>query len=140
LDEQIRTLEEQDLEVYSLLASPAPGVDCSESMKNERRLSYRISRWFVMATSKWYVVIFAPVVVALVLSIATALHWSETGQLISNTPTMIIEGFLLLVLIKAHNIAIIKRRLQFGGVLERREVLNSLLGGSESPMEYDKIR
>ncbi|KAF8867158.1 Low affinity iron permease [Acephala macrosclerotiorum] len=139
LDEQIRTLEEQDLEVYSLLALPTPRVDCSESMKGEKRLSYRISRWFVMATSKWYVIVCAQAVVALVLLIATALRWSETGQLIANTPTMIIEGFLLLVLIQAHNIAIIKRRLQFGGVLERREVLDNILGGSESP-GYDKVR
>lgn len=140
LDEQIRTLEEQDLEIYSLLALPALRVGCSESTQGEKRLSYRISRWFVMATSKWYVIVCAPIVVTLVLSIATALRWSETGQLIANTPTMIIEGFLLLVLIQAHNIAIIKRRMQFGGVLDRRKDLNRTLGRSESSKGYDKVR
>lgn len=68
---------------------------------------------------------------ALVLSVATALRWSETGQFIANTPTRIIEGFLLLVLIQAHNMAIVKRRLEFGAVFERREVLNILLRRSE---------
>ncbi|KAJ5683657.1 low affinity iron transporter-like protein [Penicillium maclennaniae] len=34
---------------------------------------------------------------------SSAMRWSETGQLICNTPTMILEGFLLLVLIQAHD-------------------------------------
>ncbi|KUJ20485.1 Low affinity iron permease, partial [Mollisia scopiformis] len=120
LDDQVRALEEQDFALYSLLGLPAPKVDCSESMKMEKRLNYRISNWFVVTTAKWYVLLAALGVVALVLAVATALRWSETGQLIANTPTMIIEGFLLLVLIQAHNIAIVKRWFEFGAVLERR--------------------
>ena len=37
------------------------------------------------------------VIVAL-LTVASAMQWDETAQLLANTPTMIVEGALLLVL------------------------------------------
>jgi low-affinity ferrous iron transport protein len=63
--------------------------------------------------------------VVLLLAIASVLKWSETGQLLCNTPTMIIEGFLLLVLIQAHNVSNESRGQDFNGVLKRRLLLNS---------------
>jgi Low affinity iron permease len=36
--------------------------------------------------------------IVLLLAAATAMRWNETGQLLANTPTMILEGGLLLVL------------------------------------------
>ncbi|KAI6244819.1 Low-affinity iron/zinc ion transport protein fet4 [Erysiphe necator] len=59
------------------------------------------------------------VVVALLIT-ATVMSWSITGQLLCNTPTMIIEGFLLIVLIHAHNYANNERRADFTGLLIRR--------------------
>lgn len=63
------------------------------------RISIRINE---ICSTEWAVVS-AVAFVVLLLSISSALHWSTTGQLISNTPTMIIEGFFLLILIQAHN-------------------------------------
>lgn len=63
------------------------------------------------------------------LTIATFMRWSETGQLLCNTPTMIAEGFLLLVLIQAHNTSNEERGNDFNGVLKRRLLLNSYVHG-----------
>jgi low-affinity ferrous iron transport protein len=63
--------------------------------------------------------------VVLLLVIASVLKWSETGQLLCNNPTMIIEGFLLLVLIQAHNVSNESRGQDFNGVLKRWLLLNS---------------
>jgi low-affinity ferrous iron transport protein len=128
LDEKMQLLEEQNLELSSLLARLGL-EDCLQGVKSKENRCARISRWFVITTAKWYVLVGAIGVVILVLSIATALRWSETGQLIANTPTMIIEGFLLLVLIQAHNIAIVKRKSEFDAILKRREVLYNMLRG-----------
>jgi hypothetical protein len=43
--------------------------------------------------------------VIMLLAVASIMRWSETGQLLCNNPTMIIEGFLLLALIQAHVMA-----------------------------------
>lgn len=69
--------------------------------------------------------------VILLLVAASALLWSETGQLLCNTPTMIIEGFLLLVLIQAHNISSAARGREFSGILKRRVILNYAINNVE---------
>lgn len=73
------------------LPTPRPGFF--------NRISIRINQ---ICSTQWAVVT-AVAIVVILLSISSALHWSTTGQLISNTPTMIIEGFFLLILIQAHN-------------------------------------
>ena len=59
------------------------------------------------------------VVIALLVT-ATAMGWSTTAQLLCNTPTMIVEGAMMLVLMMAHMAghSYIRARLQ--AVLQRR--------------------
>ncbi|TQS34347.1 hypothetical protein Golomagni_05272 [Golovinomyces magnicellulatus] len=66
------------------------------------------------------------VVIGLLL-VATAMSWSVTGQLLCNTPTMIIEGFLLIILIHAHNHANYERDVDFRGLLKRRLLLHGFV-------------
>ncbi|RKF56443.1 Low-affinity iron/zinc ion transport protein fet4 [Golovinomyces cichoracearum] len=66
------------------------------------------------------------VVIGLLL-VATAMSWSVTGQLLCNTPTMIIEGFLLIILIHAHNHANYERDVDFSGLLKRRLLLHGFV-------------
>ncbi|KAF7901242.1 hypothetical protein EAF00_003463 [Botryotinia globosa] len=63
-------------------------------------------------------------VVFALIATASIMKWSETGQLLCNTPTMIIEGFLLLILIQAHNIANAARGADFQSLLKHRLLLN----------------
>ncbi|KAN0104596.1 low affinity iron transporter-like protein [Hyaloscypha variabilis] len=94
-------------------------------------LSERIS----LATSDFcghrYTSVGAVLVVVGLLVAASILQWSETGQLLCNTPTMIVEGFLLLVLIQAHNFPNMERARDFNGLLKRRLLLSSYVGDLE---------
>ena len=63
----------------------------------------KVSIWINNICSSQWSVITAVVVVLGLIIMASAMVWSETAQLICNTPTMIIEGFFLLILIQAHN-------------------------------------
>ena len=91
----------------------------------------RISIWIGDACgSQWASVGSVLFVVALLVT-ATIMLWSEAGQLLCNTSTMIIEGFLLLVLIQTHNISNEERGLDFNGLLKRRLLLNSYVHAIE---------
>lgn len=67
------------------------------------------------------------------IAIASSMKWSTTGQLLCNTPTMIIEGFILLVLIQAHNHSNEERGVEFNGILKRRLLLNSYVHSLADP-------
>lgn len=82
-----------------------------ERPKIRETLSNRISLLInQMCSSKWSVVLSFVVVIGLII-LASAMRWSETAQLIANTPTMIVEGSFLLILIQAHNWACDERKL-----------------------------
>jgi low-affinity ferrous iron transport protein len=78
-----------------------------------------------------YASVDAVLVVVGLLVAASILQWSETGQLLCNMPTMIVEGFLLLVLIQAHNFSYMKRGRDFNGLLKRRLLLSSYVNELE---------
>ncbi|POS86021.1 hypothetical protein EPUL_004146 [Erysiphe pulchra] len=67
------------------------------------------------------------VVVFNLLGIATALNWSKTGQLLCSVPTMIIQGFLLLILIHTHNQTKDERGADFSGLLKRKLLLHGFV-------------
>lgn len=74
-----------------------------QEYKPKKTLDVKVSLWINdVCSSKWSVVLSVWIVIGLII-MACAMLWSETAQLICNTPTMIIEGFFLLILIQAHN-------------------------------------
>ncbi|QOU23139.1 hypothetical protein BRETT_003330 [Brettanomyces bruxellensis] len=73
-------------------------------------IQQRISVYVSNACSSKYSVMASVFTVVALLVIASGLKWSVTGQLICNSPTMIIEGFCLLILIQAHVWADYQRR------------------------------
>lgn len=117
---QFRYLELSDMKLLEKLNVPPPNRP-----RVQRSLSTRVSIAVGDAMGHRFTSVGAVLVVFLLLAIASILKWSETGQLLCNTPTMIAEGFLLLVLIQAHNIANVERGEDFNGVLKRRLMLNS---------------
>ncbi|VEU20218.1 DEKNAAC101027 [Brettanomyces naardenensis] len=94
----------------------------------QRTISYKMSAFMNRICSNQWSVVASLVAVVLVICIASGMRWSLTGQLICNTPTMIIEGFCLLILIQAHNWADYKRRFIVKELAISREVLYERLG------------
>ncbi|KAJ9290563.1 hypothetical protein DTO021C3_1828 [Paecilomyces variotii] len=121
VDGQFGVLAEEDARLSNLLGMSTVPQDTVEIDSLQARIADKVGEW----CSRSGVVLSSFVVVLALIIIASGLRWSETGQLICNTPTMIIEGFLLLVLIQTHNMTNTHRRLQFRDALRRRLAMNS---------------
>lgn len=87
------------------------GIKCQlHEPEMKKTIGLRISTWVNDKVSSQWSVVASMVFVLILILIASGMKWNETGQLICNTPTMIIEGFCLLVLIQAHGWADYDRR------------------------------
>jgi low-affinity ferrous iron transport protein len=120
LDTNFQALFDADMDLYTLINSPTS----SSPSRIKNSISYRISYAIGFICSLPHAVVGSVVIVVALLCIASGMRWSETAQLICNTPTMIVEGFFLLVLFQAHNMSKVKRREQVYDILVRRRLLN----------------
>ena len=129
LETHLQALVSADQDVLSFLGLPFSAREGDEAGGKEKKsLGLRISEGMIYYCAMPSAVIGSLVVVLILIAIATGLRWSETGQLLCNSPTMIVEGFLLLVLFQAHNLANVRKRGQVGRALERRQRVGGLLG------------
>ena len=78
--------------------------------------------------TQWSVLVSVLIIIGLICA-SSGMRWSTTGQLIANTPTMIIEEFFLIVLIQAHNWADQQRRVEVSALLARRHILLAYIDG-----------
>ncbi|KAH8886496.1 Low affinity iron permease [Thozetella sp. PMI_491] len=128
-DRHFEQLLEQDFKLFHLLGMPLP----EEEPAARRSISVRISAFIAHLVEVSYASVAAVLIVVILLAIASAMQWTETGQLLCNTPTMIVEGFLLLMLIQGHNGAEHKRRIQWSDVLNRRLALDRRVSAWDDP-------
>lgn len=115
---------QEDMELFHVL-----GLNCPEEYNGKppqgqkKSVDFRISQWINrICSSQWSVVFSIAVIIGLIIA-ASALHWTTTGQLLANTPTMIIEAFFMIVLIQAHNWADCQRRVELTALLGRRHII-----------------
>lgn len=129
-EKHFNMLVEQDAKVFGLMGIESPLEHPEPKLNLQKRISKKIGH-AVESTLASYMAVSS---VGALLIIASAMQWSETGQLLCNTPTMIFEGFLLLTLLEAHNLADDKKRLIYDDILNRRLVLDKHLaaGGEDA--------
>lgn len=127
IDVEFDVLAKEDVTLLELLGPGSAPPEMTEGAQTRRPLRDRLGDWIGRWCARAEAVLGACLVIVAVLVVATAMRWSETGQLICNTPTMIVEGFLLLALIQAHNTTHSQRRLQFRDILVRRLEMNARL-------------
>ncbi|CAI4049037.1 Fet4p SKDI_13G4500 [Saccharomyces kudriavzevii IFO 1802] len=121
-EENYSEVAREDLELFEEL-----GLECPEEFTGKaperNSLSYRISQYInKICSNQWSVLVSVLIIIGLIC-VASGLRWSTTGQLIANTPTMIIEEFFLLVLLQAHNWADRQRRVEVSALFARRRIL-----------------
>lgn len=121
-EEHFQHLADEDSELFQLLS-----INCPEEYlvvpTHKKTLSYKISEFVNLCCStQWSVLVSVLIIVGLICA-ASGMLWSTTGQLIANTPTMIIEEFFLIVLIQAHNWADEQRRIEISCLFARRHIL-----------------
>ncbi|KAI1864750.1 hypothetical protein JX265_008474 [Neoarthrinium moseri] len=116
-------LADQDHVLFQLVDIEMPEVREKRRLSLNQRLSTVIGNWCA-STAASYAAVLA---VFSLIAIASAMQWTETGQLLCNTPTMIVEGFLLITLLQAHNMADEKRTETYDSILKRRLLLQNYL-------------
>ncbi|KAK9490968.1 Low-affinity Fe [Lipomyces doorenjongii] len=120
--EQFSILENEDRDIFAIIGVEVP----EERPPNIASRGNRISNWIAGVCS--FVALFT--LIGLV-SVSSALKWTVTGQLISNTPTMVIEGFFLLILIQAANWKDMDMRVELYNIYLRRRTLLDFLETSD---------
>lgn len=113
--------------VYDL--RDATKVECKGTLK---KWNIRMSEYVNYVCSTKYAVIVSFIVVVGLIIMGCAMKWSETAQLIANTPTMIIEGFFLLILIQGHEMADKKRTRIVEQLTDSRRKLFQFLAHAEA--------
>jgi low-affinity ferrous iron transport protein len=131
MEKHLQALITSDREIFAFLglvfASGDEDVEEGGEAVKKRSLVLRVSESLIYICALPLAVMGSLGVVVVLLAVATGLRWSETGQLICNTPTMIVEGFLLLVLFQAHNLENVRRRGKVGLALEAKGRLAAFL-------------
>ncbi|OAA54512.1 Low affinity iron permease, Fet4 [Niveomyces insectorum RCEF 264] len=136
-DKHFAMLVEQDLRLFTLIDMPFPEEDNFNNNNNKIPVATRISHWIGHVCEVPGATVASVVIVVALLAVASAMQWTETGQLLCNTPTMIVEGFLLLMLIEGHNGAEHRRRTQYTDILDRRLQLERRVAAWEDKYELD---
>ncbi|KAH8703299.1 Low affinity iron permease-domain-containing protein [Talaromyces proteolyticus] len=87
---------------------------------NESTLTYRVSDIMGRISAHEITVLIGLFIIFGLVAGSSALHWSETGQLLSNVPPSLIETFFMLILITGHNYADERKRANLRNLYERR--------------------
>jgi len=92
-----------------------------------KTISYRISAFINVKCSTTSAVGVSILIIVGLIACACGLRWNTTAQLICNSPTMIIEGFFLIILLQAHKWADVKTRTETSALCMRRSTLNTFV-------------
>ncbi|EPY53128.1 iron/zinc ion transporter [Schizosaccharomyces cryophilus OY26] len=122
----LQTLIDEECSLFQSLDLPLPHD--SEITLN-KSFAYKLSSFIGHICSQAYSVFVAVIIIVCLVVAAGALKFNETAQLFCNTPTMIIEGALLIVLIEAHNFTNMKNRIKFRQIHLRHLALMQVMVG-----------
>lgn len=100
-DSAYQTVHRQDQALFSSVHPELAWTSTEPIPSSSQRISIWLSN---VCAHTWSVVVVALTVVVLI-TIATIMKWSVTGQLICNVPPSILETSLMMILITGHNVS-----------------------------------
>ncbi len=117
LEEQFEILQGKEKEFFDGL-----NIDMGDTYEvpKNNSITYKISSKLGYICATTTAVTCSVIAVLVLIGISSSFNWNVTGQLIANSPTMIIEGFLLMVLLDAHNYMLMKLRFHIQSILLRK--------------------
>lgn len=119
----VRRIEELDDALFTGLSLSVP----TEQNTKAPSLARRVSRKMDAISSHLLMVVAGFLFTIGCLAASSAMHWSLTGQLISNVPPSVIETFFILILITGQNDAEAGARVDLTNIYYRRQQLLSFL-------------
>lgn len=126
-DDKLKAVHNQDLQMLGIADLADPSAQLEKPC-----LTTRISQVIDRVTSHEAAVGLSLLTLVGLLAGSTAMHWSLTGQLLSNVPPSIIESWLMLTLITGHNLIEERKRNELQLLYNRRVRLLSSLAPRES--------
>jgi low-affinity ferrous iron transport protein len=123
ISSQIKLVVQGDQAIFAALSMPVP----SANDPKRPSLSRRVSRHMDKISSHLLMVVAGFLFTVGCIIASSAMHWSLTGQLISNVPPSIIETFFMLILITGQNDAEAQSRIDLTSVYYRRQRLLSFV-------------
>ncbi|KAF8860901.1 putative low affinity iron transporter [Acephala macrosclerotiorum] len=134
-NEQFTQVEYEDMNMLAVI-----GV---EKMKEEQvadnSLTCRISVRVGDVCSHELTVVLGAICIIGMITGASAMGWSVTGQLLCNVPPSIIESFFTMILITGHNIGDAKRRVDLHNIYLRRLKLVSYVDALVKVEQLEKV-
>ncbi|KAH8549213.1 Low affinity iron permease-domain-containing protein [Umbelopsis sp. PMI_123] len=122
-DAQFENVSLEDSDTFAIINMPKPVDEQMEKNSLTTRISLAVGK---VCSSEYMVLVGTCTMISLVI-ISSAMHWSLTGQLISNVPPSIIETFFMMILITGHNDFESKRRVDLRNIYMKRLKLISYL-------------
>lgn len=115
-DDQFAQVNYEDLEILGAIGVELLEEERIKAQSVSTRMSIRVG---YVCSHEWTIVSGVILIFGLIIG-ASAMRWSETGQLLCNIPPSIIESFFTLILITGHNIGEEKRRGDLFNIYLRR--------------------
>jgi low-affinity ferrous iron transport protein len=124
-------IEQDDIALFDAIGVSMPEI----KSVTESSLSYRASNLVGKICAHELMVVGGVLVIVGLLTGASVMRWSITGQLVCNVPPSIIESFFMIILITGHNIADAKKRVHLQNIYVRRLKLLSYVSVLEKSGE-----
>lgn len=123
-EKMIDVIVDGSQDILSIIGSDYD-IKTGDKVETDRFTNFglKISEKVNYVCSTKYTVVTAVCVVIGLVAMGCALRWSQTAQLVANTPTMIIEGFFLLILIQAHDSSDFKKKDIMSRLTKSRQIL-----------------
>ncbi|KAM5435177.1 hypothetical protein MferCBS31731_006474 [Microsporum ferrugineum] len=127
VDAEFDKIEAEDERLFAMTGLQIP----AKETPNNTSITYRISEAIGRISAHELSVVAAFISIVGLITGASAMRWSLTGQLLCNVPPSIIESFLMIVLITGHNSAGSRKIADLQTVHERRQRLLSFVNHLE---------
>ncbi|CAG8922754.1 unnamed protein product [Penicillium salamii] len=123
ISDQTQLVRACDERIFTDLSMPLPSL----STHSHHSLTHRLSRSMDKISSHLLMVVAGLILTIGCIMASSLMHWSVTGQLISNVPPSIIETFFMIILITGQNDADAKARIELTNIYHRRQRLLSFV-------------
>ncbi|KAH8892641.1 Low affinity iron permease [Thozetella sp. PMI_491] len=126
----------EDASIFVDMGIPDPKVAHTEV----NSINYRLSRTMGAVCASEATVIFGIFLIFGLITAASIMRWTTTGQLICNIPPSIIESFFMMILIVGHNIGDVRRRVDFQNMYLRRLRLLACVNNLQTNLQDGKLQ
>jgi low-affinity ferrous iron transport protein len=122
-DAEFTQLAYDDMDMLAVIGVP----QLNQEHVADNSLTCRISIAVGNVCSHEITVVLGAILIVGLITGASAMRWSVTGQLLCNVPPSIIESFFMMILITGHNVGDAERRVDLHNLYVRRLTLISYI-------------